>query len=156
MPTIINPSNLSSQTLLIAPSLKPKSEEEKNLSEDKSNAKEGVEVTLSVVGLLKSSKSSNDNSDIENSGLPDSIQRTIKMIREIKKQISETKAKLQAVMTNASLSPEDARIKAGNLQSQLSTLNGSLSIANTALSKQMKSMDLPSDQMMTAVALAVK
>lgn len=158
MLTIMPSPNSPAQTKSLASSSKTASEENapKVSAVDKPVATEGVKVTLSGAGLQKASRSNNDNSDIENSGLPNSIQQTLKMIREIKKQIAEKMAELQAIMGDSSLSPEEARIKASNLQSQLSSLNGALSVANTALKDGMKNLKLGPDQAIAATTLAMK
>ncbi|WP_444756674.1 hypothetical protein [Pseudomonas sp. A014] len=156
MLTIMLPPQVPSQPLLLPSSSGPVSEGTPNVSsEEKPVVTEGVKVTLSGAGLQKASGSKNENSDIEDSGLPESIQQAIKMIREIKKQIAEKMAELQAIMGDNSLSPEDARIKVGNLQGQLSSLNGALSAANAALSEGMKNLKLGPDQSIVATTLAM-
>ena len=115
---------------------------------------EGVKVTFSGAALLAMSEANKANSDIEESGLPDDVQQILKMIREIQKQIAEKQAELAAVMADKSLTPEQARAKANNLQGALAALQASLVTAQTSLSKAMK--NLSADDAMKAAGLAMK
>ncbi|MQA53288.1 hypothetical protein [Pseudomonas piscis] len=117
---------------------------------------EGVKVSLSGAGLKKSSKAAGDDSDIEESGLPQTIQQILKMIRKLQQQISEKMAELQAVMADKRLSPEEARIKVGGLQADLATLNSGLLSANASLVKAMRQESLTQEQVMKAAALLMK
>ena len=112
---------------------------------------QGVKVTISGAAM-KAARAEN----IEDSGLPESIQNILKMIRELKKKIAEQMAKLQAVMTNRSLSPEQARSQARALQSELASLNAALTTASNSLNKAMKDAALSSDSVIKATSLAMK
>ncbi|MGR3886060.1 hypothetical protein FW764_03665 [Pseudomonas sp. 1152_12] len=114
---------------------------------------EGVKVTFSGAALLAISNTKKSNSDIEESGLPEDVQQTLKMIREIKKQIAEKQAELAAVMADKSLTPEQARVKANNLQGAIATLQASLITAQNSLAKAMK--NLSSDDALKAASLAM-
>lgn len=117
---------------------------------------EGVKVSLSGVGLQKSSSAAGDDRDIEESGLPENIQQLLKMIRKLQQQIAEKLARLQAVMADKHLSPEEAKAKVGSLQSALASLNSGLLTANASLAKAMKEAGLSPEQVMKAASLIMK
>lgn len=118
-------------------------------------AAEGIRVSLSGASIKKAAESAG-NSDIEESGLPDNIQQILKMIRKLKQQIAEKMAEMQAVMADRSLTPEQARAKAGSLQSAIATLTSGLMTATAALSKAMKAAGLSPEQLMKAASLIMK
>lgn len=114
----------------------------------------GVVVNISLAGLSASAVASkNPNQDIDDSGLPPAVKETLKMIRELKKQIAEKQAELAAVMADKNLSADQARAKVNALQSQLATLQGALMSASSSLIKQMKGMS-PEAAMTTASLLS--
>ena len=115
---------------------------------------EGVSVTISGAALKAAGAQKANNNDIEDSGLPDNIQKLLKMIREVKKQIAEKQQQLQQVLTNSSLSPEQAKAQASALQGEISSLTASLITLNASLAKAMK--DMSSDDALKAASLAAK
>lgn len=117
---------------------------------------EGIKVSLSGVGLQKAADSGNANQDIEESGLPDSAQRILKMIREIKQKIAEKQAELQALMTDQSTSPELKQSQIRAVQTALNGLTSSLLIANASLEKLSKNGSLSDAQSQQASMLAMK
>lgn len=117
---------------------------------------EGVKVTISGAALKAASASKSENSDIEDSGLPENIQSILKMIRAIKKKIAEQMAKLQAIMTNRSLSPEQARSQSMALQAEVAGLNASLTSANNSLNKALQESGASSESIVKAASLAMK
>ena len=117
---------------------------------------EGVKVTISGAALKAASASKNENSDIEDSGLPENIQSILKMIRAIKKKIAEQMAKLQAIMTNRSLSPEQSRSQSMALQAEVAGLNASLTSANNSLNKALQESGASSESIVKAASLAMK
>ena len=96
-------------------------------------AVEGVTVTISGAALKAAGTAKKANSDIEESGLPDNIQQTLKMIRQIKEQIAKKQAELAAVMADTGLTPDQARVKASILEASLSALLASLVTALASL-----------------------
>ncbi|AZC23695.1 hypothetical protein [Pseudomonas sessilinigenes] len=118
--------------------------------------REGVKVSLSGAGLKKSSSVAGRDSDIDESGLPQSVKQILKMIRKLQQQISEKLAELQAVMADKRLSPEEAKVRIGSLQSDLAMLNGGLLSANASLVKAMRQEGLTPEQVMKASALLMK
>ncbi|RON57341.1 hypothetical protein [Pseudomonas frederiksbergensis] len=117
---------------------------------------EGIKVSLSGAGIEKSAEAKGENSDIEESGLPDNIQQILKMIRKLQQQVAEKLAEMQAVMKDKRLSPEERKAKLGALQAFINNLNGGLIVANTALSKAMKQAGLTPEQILKAASLAMK
>ncbi|MER2099158.1 MAG: hypothetical protein ABS977_19795 [Pseudomonas qingdaonensis] len=108
-------------------------------------AKEGVRVNLSLAGL-QASKSSGGNKDIEESGLPQTIQQTLKTIRKLQQQLAEKMQQMQAVMRDNSLTPEQMRQKVSSLQGEIATLTGAITTATANLNKAMKQENLSLDQ----------
>ncbi|MBC3948928.1 MULTISPECIES: hypothetical protein [Pseudomonas] len=115
----------------------------------------GVKVSLSAAGLNKA-KAKNDNSDITESGLPGSVQQTLIRIRELKQQIAEKMAELQAAMANKSMSPEARQAKVAGLQTALASLNSGLMAASAALDKASKNGTMDATQAKQAAVLAMK
>ena len=129
-------------------------DKEPKLEVDVAAPAEGVKVTISGAALKTANAQKSQNNDIEDSGLSDQVQKILKMIREIKKQIQEKQAQLQQVMSNRSLSPEQARAQATALQSAIAGLNAALMTATASLNKAMK--DSSSEDAIKASSLAAK
>lgn len=117
--------------------------------------KESIKVSLSELGRKLSGKAEEKNKDIDDSDLPAAIKQLLKMIRELKAQIAEKQAELQALASDPSLDEDARRLKAEALQTELSTLNGALSSANANLIKLMREQGLSPEQMQTAASLAM-
>lgn len=109
------------------------------------SASEGVRVNLSTAGL-QASKSSSRDKDIDESGLPQTIQQAMKMVRKLQQQLAEKMQQLQAVMRDDSLSPDEMRQKVSSLQGEISTLTGALTTANVTLAKAIKQQNLSLEQ----------
>ena len=112
---------------------------------------EGVKVVISGAAMKLAKAQKDQNDDIEGSGLPDQVQKILKMIREIKKQIAEKQAQLQQVMANSNLNPEQARAQAAGLQAAIAGLSAALLNANASLVKAMK--DLSGEDALKASSL---
>lgn len=117
---------------------------------------EGVKVSLSGASIEKSASAGGENSDIENSGLPENIQQLLKMIRKLQKQIAEKKALIEAVMADKRLSNEEKIIKAAALRGAIAALNTGLITANLALSKVIGQSGLTADQNLNVGSLLTK
>ncbi|TFY94531.1 hypothetical protein DYL61_08650 [Pseudomonas nabeulensis] len=117
-------------------------------------AKPAVSVVISGAAMKAAAAEKTSNSDIEDSGLSDTVQQLLKMIREIKKQIAEKQAELAAVMADKSLSPEQAQAKVAALQSALGALQASLTTAQASLTKAMK--DMGAEEAMKVTSLLMK
>lgn len=117
-------------------------------------AKPAVSVTISGAAMKAAAAEKTSNSDIDDSGLSDSVKNLLKMIREIKKQIAEKQAEMAAVMADKSLSPEQAQAKVAGLQSALAGLQAGLTTAQAALAKAMK--DMTAEDAAKTAALTMK
>lgn len=116
--------------------------------------REGLRVSLSDLARGMSAKASS-NQDIDDSDLPESIKQLLKMIRELKAQIADKRAEVEALMAERGLSPEAKRLKLEALQTELATLSGALASANANLLKLMHENNLSSGQMQSAASLAM-
>jgi len=114
-----------------------------------------VSVTLSAVGVSKAARQSN-NKDIEESGLPPTIQQTLKMIRELKKQLAEKIAELQALVNDKDLPAQQRQARMAALQSAINAINAALLVATNSLGQAMKDQNLSPEQVIQAGALAAK
>lgn len=118
-------------------------------------AVQGIKVSLSGAGIEKAAAARGENSDIEESGLPENIQQVLKMIRKLQQQIAEKMAEMQAVMRDKRLSPAEIKAKVGLLQAFITNINAGLITANTALSKAMRQGDLTPEQVLKTASLAM-
>ncbi|MGY1889607.1 hypothetical protein PS925_03615 [Pseudomonas fluorescens] len=117
---------------------------------------EGVKVSLSGASIEKAASVGGENSDIDDSGLPENIQQLLKMIRKLQKQIAEKKALIEAVMTDKRLSNEEKINKLAALRGAIAALNTGLITANLALSKVVGQSGLTSDQNLKVGSLLTK
>ncbi len=100
---------------------------------------EGIKVSISP-NAFKAAKVESADSDIDESGLDDNVKNMLKTIRQLKQQIDEKLAELQAVAMDQSLTPEEREAKVANLQSAIASLQAGLITAQTSLAKAMKGM----------------
>ncbi|WP_213936937.1 hypothetical protein [Pseudomonas sp. dw_612] len=152
----LNPGNSGLSSLLDIS--KPASVDDADVTQrvDTPTKVEGIKVSLSGAGIEKAAGAKGENSDIEESGLPENIQQILKMIRKLQQQIAEKLAEMQAVMKDKRLSPEEIKAKLGALQAFINNLNGGLIVANNALSKAMKQSGLTPEQILKAASLVMK
>ncbi|SDP22855.1 hypothetical protein [Ectopseudomonas guguanensis] len=116
--------------------------------------REGLRVSLSELGRSMSAKPDR-NEDIDKSELPQAIKDLLKMIRELRAQIAEKQAQIDALMRDQGLDPEAKRLQLESLQTELASLNGALASANANLVKLMRENGLSSEQMQAATTLAM-
>ncbi|MGF6207460.1 hypothetical protein [Pseudomonas frederiksbergensis] len=153
----LNPGNSGLSALLDTSKIAPVDESDVTLAPVETPTRvEGIKVSLSGAGIEKAAGSKGDDSDIEESGLPENIQQILKMIRKLQQQIAEKLAEMQAVMKDKRLSPEEMKAKLGALQAFINNLNGGLIVANNALSKAMKQSGLTPEQILKAASLLMK
>ncbi|MGE8147567.1 hypothetical protein ACQKP7_20610 [Pseudomonas frederiksbergensis] len=153
----LNPGNSSLPSLLDTAKVSTVDEADVTLPSFETPTKvEGIKVSLSGAGIEKAAGAKGENSDIEESGLPENIQQILKMIRKLQQQIAEKLAEMQAVMRDKRLSPEEMKAKLGALQAFINNLNGGLIVANNALSKAMKQSGLTPEQILKAASLVMK
>ena len=115
---------------------------------------EGVSVTFSGASLNAAKAEKTANSDIEESGLDENVQKLLKMIRQLKQQIAEKMAEMSAVMSDKRLSPEQSLAKLSGVQSALGALQASLTSAYASLSEAMK--NLSAEDAVKAASLMAK
>ncbi|HBZ95984.1 MULTISPECIES: hypothetical protein [unclassified Pseudomonas] len=116
--------------------------------------REGLRVSLSELGKNMSAKP-DKNEDIDKSELPQAIRDLLKMIRELRAQIAEKQAQIDAIMSDQSLDAEAKRQQLDGLQTELASLTGALTSANANLIKLMRESGLSSEQMQAATTLAM-
>ncbi|MFN3767746.1 MAG: hypothetical protein ACK4TD_05235 [Ectopseudomonas guguanensis] len=116
--------------------------------------REGLRVSLSELGKSMSAKP-DKNEDIDKSELPQAIKDLLKMIRELRAQIAEKQAQIDAIMSDQSLDAEAKRQQVEGLQTELASLNSALTAANANLVKLMRENGLSSEQMQAATTLAM-
>ncbi len=113
---------------------------------DMQTALESIKMTLSEQSQ-KISEAAEKNKDIDESSLPDNVKQALKMIRELRQQLAEKQAELQALMADQGLSEEERMQQAQGLQSEIASLNGAISTANGALLQAIKGASLSPDQL---------
>ncbi|MBX8484987.1 chemotaxis protein [Pseudomonas cichorii] len=99
----------------------------------------GIQVDLSSAGKAAASSSSK-NSDIEQSGLPESVQKILKAIRELQKKIAETLEKIQEVLNDKTLSYDERQTRATALQTVLGMLQRQVSNSTADMANLMNQM----------------
>jgi len=115
-------------------------------------------VTLSDLGQILSAKrqAANQqvkNQDIDKSSLPDTMKDLLKRIREIKEQIREQQQKLNAIMANQRLSPEQRQQQMQQVQATINSLSGALNSAYGQLTKLTRDLELSKEQQMSVASL---
>jgi hypothetical protein len=118
-------------------------------------ANPAVTVTLSSPGMSKAAQQSN-NKDIEDSGLPAGIQETLKMIRQLKKELAQKMAELQALANDKDLPPQQRQARMAALQSAINAINAAMIVAMSSLAQSMKDQNLSPEQVVKVGALAAK
>ncbi|OLU27493.1 hypothetical protein BVH03_14895 [Pseudomonas sp. PA15(2017)] len=114
-------------------------------------AEPGVKITLSMEGLARS-KEKDKNKDIDESDLPMTIKELLKMIRELKMQLAQKMAELQAIM-QSDTDDETRQASVQALQNQVSSISGALSSASAQLVKAMRDSGLSQQQSATVSSL---
>lgn len=113
----------------------------------------GIKVSLSPASRLLANNGNQEDQDIKDSQLPDSIKQALLQIRTIKRLMAEAKAEMTRLEQQ---DPEKNADRIDALRHQLLALNGSLLGAMTSLSKLMRGLKLDQQQLMEATQLAMK
>ena len=79
-------------------------------------AAQASQVSLSALGLARAALAGSSNTDIKESGLPDSVQKVLTSVRQSQKGLQQMNAQLQAMTNNKSLSPEMRQANMAALQ----------------------------------------
>lgn len=134
--------------------------EEANAQTDAESGKKSssTRVTLSDLGQILSAKrqAANQpvkNQDIDNSSLPDTIKDLLKRIRELQEQMREQQQKLNAIMANQRLSPEQRQQQMQQVQATINALSGALNSAYGQLTKLTRDLELNKEQQMSVASL---
>lgn len=136
------------------PDAKPAAEsDEKSTPSSETKVVEGVTVTISAAAFKAAAAPKSANADIDDSGLDDNVKQVLKMIRQLKQQIAEKMAELQAIAADKSLTPEQAQARIANVQGAISSLQAGLLTAQTSLAKAMKTMS--ADAVLKAASLSM-
>ncbi|MBD8807830.1 FlxA-like family protein [Pseudomonas syringae] len=122
---------------------------QETVAEVSASPAEGIRVNLSSEGRAAASSSSKD-SDIEQSGLPKSVQKILKAIRELQRQITELTVQIQQVLTDPRLSDDERKSKAAGLQAVLSMLQAQISNSSDDLSSLMNQLKSSGDEKIQA------
>ncbi|GLX12791.1 hypothetical protein Pstr01_10300 [Pseudomonas straminea] len=125
-------------------------------SAEEKSAEPGVKVSLSAVGLARSKEAENKDADIDESNLPDEIKQLLKMIRELKAQLAQKMAELQALMAQGDMEDDAQQAKVRALQTEVGSISSALSSANAQLVKVMRDQKLTSEQSASVGALLAK
>ncbi len=125
-------------------------------SAEEKSAEPGVKVSLSAGGLARSKEAENKNADIDESNLSDEIKQLLKMIRELKAQLAEKTAELQALMAQGDMEDDAQKAKVQALQTEVSSIGSALSTANAQLVKVMRDQKLTGEESATVAALLAK
>ena len=128
-----------------------KTEADTTATTGKKNTMSGVYVSLSEQGKTNA-KQAEQNKDIDDSNLPDTIKQILKNIRDLKQQIADKQAEIDKA-TQDGLQSEQQREKLKLLQTELGMLNSALGSAQQSLNKAMQQQDLSDEQIQTALAL---
>ncbi|MNR76079.1 hypothetical protein D3C72_67340 [compost metagenome] len=126
-------------------------------SEDKKEDKAAsTRVTLSGLGKMLSGQAAKQpvkNQDIEDSNLPDNIKDLLKRIRELKEQLREQQQKLNAIMANQSLSPDERQKQLTEVQATMNALSSALTSAIGQMDKMVRDQKLSKEQQISAASL---
>ena len=136
-------------SILATLGIRPAATESKSTTAQSATAdqlvKAGIQVDLSTLGRAQAAKalaSPSDYADIEQSGLPDAVQKTLRSVRDTQKRIEQFGQQLQAALKDHSLSPDMRQAKTAGLQTMLATMQRQIASSTSDLSTQMSSLHL--------------
>ncbi len=114
----------------------------------------GIEVNLSPEGKAAAASGSRD-ADIEQSGLPEGVQKLLKAIRELQRKMEETLEQIQQILNDQSLSDTERQTKVAALQTALGALQQQISSTNSELTVMMNQLKLDEGSKTLARSLMV-
>ncbi|HEX8596608.1 MAG TPA: chemotaxis protein [Pseudomonas sp.] len=120
-----------------------------------SKSNESVQVTLSAAGQARALLSHSPNSDIAQSGLPDSVQKILTSVRESQKGMDRLANELQAAMKDKNLTPEMRQAKVSALQTVSAIYQRQVSNTTSDLSTVMSKLKLGAADKMKASMLVM-
>ncbi len=118
---------------------------------------DGVSVRISGPGqsLAQRSAGASGNQDIDESGLPDTVQELLKRIRELREQLQKKQQELQALMADQGMTPQQRQLRQQALQSEIASINGALTEAVGMMNQALRENEATPEQMQKAAALAM-
>ena len=93
--------------------------------------------------------------DIEESGLPQSIQDLLKMIRDLRQQIARKQVQIEEVLNSHAGDIQQRLQRVRALQDEVTSLNGALLTATQQLTEQLRASQLTDAQQHQASLLAL-
>lgn len=106
-------------------------------------------VDLSAASKMQGKNQSTDNNkDIDDSDLPDTMKTLLKRLREIRQQIMEKMAELQKTMNDSKMHPELRKQRVRMLQSEIMALEAAYIGLSKEIEKTLKRDDYSSEQKM--------
>jgi hypothetical protein len=135
-----------SQAFLTANAAAQKSAAEKSAPQGTVAAQtsQSVDVKLSAAGLARAALSGSANTDIAQSGLPDSVQKILISVRDSQKRLAQSNSELQATKDDKFLSPDMRQAKAAALQTVSAIYQRQISTSASDLSNVMNALQLKS------------
>jgi len=94
-----------------------------------------------------------DNSDVDNSGLPDQAKDAIKRLRELRAQLERKLQELEAVKNAATGTPDQKRIRIAALQQEIAGLGAAINSTTAILNQAIRK--LSAEQKLVAGSLAM-
>ncbi|MCS3468148.1 Sec-independent protein translocase protein TatA [Pseudomonas sp. JUb42] len=108
-------------------------------------AKAGIQVDLSALGKAQAAKAlagHSEYADIAQSGLPESVQKTLRAVRDTQTRIEQFNQQLQTALKDQSLTPDMRQARTAGLQTLLGALQRQVANSTSDLSSQMSSLQL--------------
>lgn len=94
-----------------------------------------------------------DNSDVDDSGLPDQAKDAIKRLRELRVQLERKLQELEAAKNATTGTPDQKRVRIAVLQQEIASLGAAITTTTATLNQAIR--DLSSEQQMLAGSLAM-
>lgn len=106
--------------------------------------KMGIQVDLSAAGQARLAKafSQSTQTDIEQSGLPDSVQKILRGVYEAQKRIEQIDQQLQAILKDKRLASDIRQGRAAGLQTMQASLQRQIATSTSDLSSLMNTLHL--------------
>ena len=95
-----------------------------------------------------------DNSDVDDSGLPDQAKDAIKRLRELRAQLEKKLQELEAAKNATTGTPDQKRIRIAVLQQEIASLGAAITTTTATLNQAIR--ELSSEQQMLAGSLAMR
>ncbi|MCO4862594.1 hypothetical protein MKD38_12985 [Cupriavidus sp. WGlv3] len=95
-----------------------------------------------------------DNSDVDDSGLPDQAKDAIKRLRELRAQLARKLQELEAAKNATTGTPDQKRIRIAVLQQEIASLGAAITTTTATLNQAIR--ELSAEQQMLAGSLAMR